>query len=224
VRSARLAADLQQSREQLVLAREEDRRRIRRDLHDGLGPALAGLTLQVDTLRHQLHTHVNGHADTTLLELRSGIQSTVLDVRRIVEGLRPPALDELGLAESLHQLVRRLEVPGGPAIGVTVHVPGRLPAGVEVATYRIVAEAVTNAVKHADAHRVGVIVTTEAGCVVIEVSDDGAGAAAARDEGVGLVSMRERAEEIGGSLVLASAPGRGTVVRAELPVTTVAPR
>jgi len=224
VHAAALLGSLRSSQERLVLAREEERRRLRRDLHDGLGPALAGLTLQVDTLRHQLHTHVNGHADTTLLELRSGIQSTVLDVRRIVEGLRPPALDELGLAESLHQLVRRLEVPGGPAIEVTVHVPGRLPAGVEVATYRIVAEAVTNAVKHADAHRVGVIVTTEAGCVVIEVSDDGAGAAAARDEGVGLVSMRERAEEIGGSLVLASAPGRGTVVRAELPVTTVAPR
>jgi signal transduction histidine kinase len=216
VHSAALLGSLRTSQERLVLAREEERRRLRRDLHDGLGPALAGLTLQVDTLRHQLRSGQEG-ADGSLLDLRSGIQSTVLDVRRIVEGLRPPALDELGLAEALHQLVRRLDVAGGPELEVAVDVPGRLPAAVEVATYRIVAEAVTNAVKHAGAHHVAVQVGVPERCVVVEICDDGRGSATPSDDGVGLVSMRERAAEIGGSLVVDSAPGRGTRVRAELP-------
>jgi signal transduction histidine kinase len=222
VHSAALLGSLRASQERLVLAREEERRRLRRDLHDGLGPALAGLTLQVDTLRHQLRA--DDQADAPLLDLRAGIQSTVLDVRRIVEGLRPPALDELGLAEALHQLVRRLEVPDGPEVEVSVEVPGRLPAAVEVATYRIVAEAVTNAVKHAGARHVGVQVTVPGRCVVVEVCDDGTGSAVPRDEGVGLLSMRERAVEIGGTLVLQSPPGQGTQVRAELPLGAGAPR
>jgi signal transduction histidine kinase len=225
VHSAVLLDSLRASQERLVLAREEERRRLRRDLHDGLGPALAGLTLQVDTLRHRLGTAEQGdEADASLLGLRSGIQSTVLDVRRIVEGLRPPALDELGLTEALRQLAHRLEVPGGPTVGVTVEMPVRLPAAVEVATYRIVAEAVTNAVKHADARQVQVRVSAGTTCVVVEVCDDGTGAAAARDEGVGLVSMRERAEEIGGSLLVGSRRGRGTTVRAELPLAVEMPR
>ncbi|MGA8247144.1 MAG: sensor histidine kinase [Nocardioides sp.] len=216
VHAAALLGSLRASQERLVLAREEERRRLRRDLHDGLGPALAGLTLQVDTLRHQLHSRP-GDADGQLVDLRSGIQSTVLDVRRIVEGLRPPALDELGLAEALHQLVRRLEATDGPLLEVAVDVPGRLPAAVEVATYRIVAEAVTNAVKHAEARHVSVRVGVAPRCIVVEVCDDGGGSATPSDHGMGLVSMRERAAEIGGTLVLESDPGRGTRVLAELP-------
>jgi signal transduction histidine kinase len=219
VHSAALLGSLRASQERLVLAREEERRRLRRDLHDGLGPALAGLTLQVDTLRHQLRTD-GADADSSLLDLRTGIQSTVLDVRRIVEGLRPPALDELGLAEALHQLVRRLEVADGPRVEVSVEVSDRLPAAVEVATYRIVAEAVTNAIKHAQARLVRIHVSVDPTCVLVEVCDDGAGSAAVREDGVGLVSMRERAEEIGGRLSIESAPDRGTTVRAQLPVAT----
>ena len=221
VHHAALLTSLRASQERLVLAREEERRRLRRDLHDGLGPALAGLTLQVDTLRHRLGTAgIDRDAEEPLLDLRSGIQSTVLDVRRIVEGLRPPALDELGLDEALRQLAARLEVPGAPEIAVTVDVPGRLPAAVEVAAYRIVSEAVTNAVRHAAAHRVAVQVAVPGPCVVVEVCDDGCGAAGPRDEGVGMVSMRERAVEIGGSLVVDSPRGHGTRVRAELPLGT----
>ncbi len=223
VHSAALLGSLRASQERLVLAREEERRRLRRDLHDGLGPALAGLTLQVDTLRHQLRSGQED-ADGPLLDLRSGIQSTVLDVRRIVEGLRPPALDELGLAEALHQLVGRLQAAEGPTVSVHVDVPNRLPAAVEVATYRIVAEAVTNAVRHAGARQVEVQVGVPGPCVVVEVCDDGLGTASPREAGVGLVSMRERAAEIGGSLVLVSRPGHGTRVRAELPVQAGLPR
>jgi signal transduction histidine kinase len=217
VHSAALLGSLRASQERLVLAREEERRRLRRDLHDGLGPALAGLTLQVDTLRHQLRTGQREDADGSLLDLRTGIRSTVLDVRRIVEGLRPPALDELGLAGALHQLARRVEVQGGPDVEVIVDVPGRLPAAVEVATYRIVAEAVTNAVKHAAARHVAVRVAVPGPCVVVEVCDDGVGSVLPRDEGIGLLTMRERSVEIGGTLVVDSSPARGTRVRAELP-------
>jgi signal transduction histidine kinase len=224
VHHAALLTSLRASQERLVLAREEERRRLRRDLHDGLGPALAGLTLQVDTLRHRLSTGADRDAEAPLLDLRTGIQSTVLDVRRIVEGLRPPALDELGLAEALRQLAARLEVPGAPGIAVSVDVPERLPAAVEVATYRIVAEAVTNAVKHAAAGHVAVRVDVPGSCVVVEVCDDGRGSATPRDEGVGLVSMRERAVEIGGTVVVDSPPGRGTRVRAELPLGKAASR
>ena len=137
VHAAGLLQVIRTSQERLVLAREEERKRLRRDLHDGLGPALAGLTLQVDTLRNRL----DRPADEGLLALRSGIQSTVLDVRRIVEGLRPPALDELGLAEALVQLADRLTASArGPA--VSVHVDSAvLPAAAEVAAYRIVQEA-----------------------------------------------------------------------------------
>jgi signal transduction histidine kinase len=218
VHHAALLTSLRASQERLVLAREEERRRLRRDLHDGLGPALAGLTLQVDTLRHRLTTGADDDPEEPLLDLRSGIQSTVLDVRRIVEGLRPPALDELGLAEALRQLAARLEVPGAPEIAVSADVPARLPAAVEVAAYRIVSEAVTNAVKHAAARHVVVRVGVPGSCVVVEVRDDGRGSAAPRDEGVGLVSMRERAVELGGSVLVDSPGGRGTRVRAELPI------
>jgi signal transduction histidine kinase len=224
VHAAALLGSLRASQERLVLAREEERRRLRRDLHDGLGPTLAGLTLQVDTTRHHLRTDRREDADESLLDLRAGIQSTVLDVRRIVEGLRPPALDELGLASALDQLVRRLEAPDGPAVELSVDVPDRLPAAVEVATYRIVAEAVTNAIKHGCARHVAVQVTVPGQCVVVEVCDDGRGSATPHDEGVGLVSMRERAVEIGGTLVIDSPAQRGTRLRAELPVETGMPR
>jgi signal transduction histidine kinase len=228
VHASALLGSLRASQERLVLAREEERRRLRRDLHDGLGPALAGLTLQVDTLRHQLRSadaaEAADAADEPLLELRSGIQSTVLDVRRIVEGLRPPALDELGLAEALRQLTVRLVSADGPAVELGVDVPGRLPAAVEVAAYRIVAEAVTNAVKHADAQHIGVTVSVPGRCVVVEVRDDGTGATRPRDGGVGLASMRERSAEIGGTLAVDGRAGVGTWVRAELPLTAELPR
>ena len=112
VHAAGLLDAVRASQERLVLGREEERRRLRRDLHDGLGPALAGLLLHVDTLRNVLRSRLGPEASATadegLLALRSGIQGTVADVRRIVEGLRPPALDELGLAEAVAQLADRL--------------------------------------------------------------------------------------------------------------------
>jgi signal transduction histidine kinase len=206
-----LLASVRAAQERLVLAREEERRRLRRDLHDGLGPALAGLTLQVDTVRNQVGS---ADVDAALLGLRGGIQDTVLDVRRIVEGLRPAALDDLGLVEAVRQLAVRMD----PPVSVAADELPRLPAAVELAAYRIVQEALSNAARHATASRVCVGLVLGAGGLVVTVADDGTGVVVPRADGVGLGSMRERAEEIGGSFALAADPGRGTTVTATLPV------
>ena len=216
VHAAGLVETIRAARERLVLAREEERRRLRRDLHDGLGPALAGLTLQVDTVRNQ----VGGRADDQLLALRSGIQSTVLDVRRIVEGLRPAALDDLGLVEAVRQLAASTDLP----VVVEADDLRGLPAATEVAAYRIVQEALTNAARHAAARHACVQVRCSAGALVVTVSDDGTGVVVARPDGVGLGSMRSRAEEIGGAFELSATPGTGTTVTARLPVDAVAAR
>jgi signal transduction histidine kinase len=199
------------AQERLVLAREEERRRLRRDLHDGLGPALAGLTLQVDVVRNS----PGPAAEAELLRLRSGIQQTVVDVRRIVEGLRPAPLDDLGLVESVHQLAAR--------VGVPVSVDGedlRLPAAVEVAAFRIIQEALTNVSKHSGAGTACVAWCVLDGALELRVSDDGCGGVRPHPDGVGLNSMRERAEEIGGRLDIRSE--QGTTVTAVLPLGGVA--
>jgi signal transduction histidine kinase len=206
-----LLASVRAAQERLVLAREEERRRLRRDLHDGLGPALAALTLQVDTVRNQAS---GSPLDDALLGLRGGIQDTVLDVRRIVEGLRPAALDDLGLVEA----VRQLAVHAGPSVSLAAGDLPRLPAAVELAAYRIVQEALANAARHARASGVRVGLTLGVGSLVVTVADDGTGVVVPRADGVGLGSMRERAEEIGGSFALTAVPGRGTTVTATLPV------
>jgi signal transduction histidine kinase len=214
VHSLELMDSLRSAQERLVLAREEERRRLRRDLHDGVGPALAGLTLQVDTVRNQLGTDAASTSDELLLGLRSGIRDTVLDVRRIVEGLRPPALDDLGLVEAVRQLGER----SGLAVAVEAEPLPRLPAAVEVAAYRVVQEALGNAARHADASHVEVRLATSADGLDVEVSDDGSGDVRPRPDGVGLRSMRERAEEIGGHFDLRATPGNGTTVRITLPL------
>lgn len=206
-----LLTSVQAAQERLVLAREEERRRLRRELHDGLGPALAGLTLQVDTVRNRLGAT---DADGALLTLRAGIQETVLDVRRMVEGLRPAALDDLGLVEAVHQLAGR----STPEVEIVADALPRLPAAVEVAAYRIVQEALTNAGRHSQASRVTVDLAIGSGGLTVTVIDNGHGLVRPRPDGVGLGSMRERAEQIGGTLELIARPGEGTTVAATLPL------
>lgn len=235
VHAGGLLRGLRHAQERLVLAREEERRRLRRELHDGLGPALAGLTLQVDTLRNRLACASVVDPDAELVRLRSGIQATVLEVRRIVEGLRPPALDELGLDGAVRLLADRvsagtdLEVevrtdsdPGGPtpasAAAGAPRVVRQIPAACEVAAYRVAQEALTNVLRHADAARATVTVEVEGDSLVVQVVDDGVGGARPRPGGVGLESMRERAQEVGGDLGLRSPPGGGTTVTLRLPL------
>jgi signal transduction histidine kinase len=203
-----LRDDLQRARERLVLAREEERRRLRRDLHDGIGPALAGLTLKTETARALLPPGTDG-ASRQLHVLGEEIRRTVVDVRRLVEGLRPPALDELGLAGACAQAVERLTA--GAELTASVSAAddlAALPAAVEVAAYRIVVEAVTNTVRHARARQCRVSLAFGGTELSVTVTDDGAGLAAADRYGNGLAIMRERAEELGGTVtVLEASPG-----------------
>jgi signal transduction histidine kinase len=210
VQAARLRADLQHSRERLVVAREEERRRLRRDLHDGLGPALAGLTLKLDAARNRLGD------DPLLREMRGDVQATIADIRRLVDGLRPIPLDELGLPEALRQLVDGASV-GGPEVRLVIDNATSPAAAVEVAAYRIVQEALTNVLRHSGAGSCEVSVCAENGSLVVSVADDGRGTSGGSGSGSGLETMRERAEELGGSLELRPRSGGGTLVRAVLP-------
>jgi signal transduction histidine kinase len=214
-----LREDLLRARERLVLAREEERRRLRRELHDGIGPALAGLTLKTETARALLPAGADG-ASRQLHDLGEEIRRTVLDVRRLVEGLRPPALDELGLAGACAQAAGRLTA--GTELTATVlasqDMPP-LPAAVEVAAYRIVVEAVTNAVRHARARCCQVSMSYRDHALAITVTDDGMGLRATGSQGHGLAIMRERAEELGGTATVTNS-SPGVTVQARLPTLT----
>jgi signal transduction histidine kinase len=213
----RLAADLQQARERLVATREEERRRLRRDLHDGLGPTLASLVQRLD-LATRLVPRDPDAAVELLTNLKIQAKDTVGEIRQLVYGLRPPALDELGRVSASREYADQQVEPAGLAI--LVEAPSAcppLPAAVEVAAYRIVLEALTNAARHADAHNCHIRFEFEPE-LLIEVVDDGRGVIEGEGNGVGLVSMRERAAELGGECVVERGPAGGTRVRARLPL------
>lgn len=215
VAAVRLGTEVQQSRQRIVAAREEERRRIRRDLHDGLGPTLAGIGLGIEVAQSTSDPH---EVERLLLELKEAAGAAVLDVRRLVEDLRPPALDELGLVGALRRHADRLNVGDSALVEVTSTGPVEaLPAAVEVAAYRIAMEALTNAVRHGRPRRCCVSVRVE-DALHLEVSDDGAGLPPALREGVGLAAMRERAAELGGTCVARRGPHGGTLVSARLPL------
>jgi signal transduction histidine kinase len=218
-RTGQLAEELQESRERLVVAREEERRRIRRDLHDGLGPSLSGVVYQLESAR-LLVDKDPGAVRRILGSLSEHVQEVVADVRRLVHDLRPPALDDRGLVGALAQQAERITDTGGPVVTVEAGDLGPLPAAVEVAAYRIVSEALTNVARHADARRARVGLALEDGSVLVEVTDDGTGIAAEAQAGVGLVSLRERAAELGGRSEVTCPPSGGTLVRAWLPLST----
>ena len=215
--AVQLTLDLQRSRERLVTAREEERRRLRRDLHDGLGPTLASLSMQLDAA--QALVADNPREGVALLGvIRREMQETIGTVRRLVYALRPPVLDQFGLVAALREHALHLQRDGLLiAVEASSDRPS-LPAAVEVATYYIVVEAMTNAARHARARHCAVRLTVGESWVDIAVTDDGAGLPPAYRPGVGIQSMRERAEELGGSFSLEAAAGGGTRVRARLPV------
>lgn len=212
--TADLTAELRRSRQQVVTAREEERRRLRRDLHDGLGPTLAAIGAGLEAA---LDDDLSKDARQRLLSrLLGGSEESLAEVRRLVYQLRPPSLDELGLVEAIRALA--IEVcRGGPDVVVVAEPPpGPLPAGAEVAAYRIAAEAVTNVARHAHATRCVIELRQEAEGLLVEVRDDGRGLAGR--PGVGLQAMRERADELGGTLTVVPLAWGGTVVRARLPL------
>ncbi|WP_210506233.1 sensor histidine kinase [Naasia sp. SYSU D00057] len=216
----RLAHALDGSRTELLATREDERRRLRRDLHDGLGPQLAAAVMTLDTAASALARSDLDRARRLVSAGRDDIGEAVRDVRRLVEGLRPPSLDDLGLAETLRSGAAALTGrDGGSGPEITVDADGLplLPAAVEVAALRIAQEAMLNAVRHSRARRIAVTVKARPGVLELEVLDDGAGIAPDAGGGVGLTSMRERAAELGGSCTVTRAEPTGTRVAAALP-------
>jgi signal transduction histidine kinase len=218
VHAVRLTADLQRSREQLVLAREEERRRLRRDLHDDLAPTLASLGLTASTAADLIRTNPTT-ATALVKELQTEIRATVGNIRRLVYDLRPPTLDELGLLAAVRE--RAAQYTNAPdGVHITVDAPAELPAlpaAVEVAAYRIVQEALENVSKHSQSHQCTIRFANHNG-LEIEIMDDGIGLPPNITPGVGLRSMRERAEELGGSCVIDRCVSSGTRVLAHLPI------
>jgi signal transduction histidine kinase len=212
--------ELQRSRESLVSAREEERRRLRRDLHDGVGPQLAALMLELETASDLVSD--NQEASALMAKLSKRASEIVSDVRRSVHALRPPALDELGLVGALREGVLQY----GPAgLRVSVENPeelSHLPAAVEVACYRIAQEALANVVRHARASHCSIRIRLDedVGALSVEVEDDGRGIRDDDSAGVGMISMRERTEELGGWCTVKPLAGGGTLVRALLPFRT----
>jgi signal transduction histidine kinase len=219
--SLRLTNALQKSREKLVLTREEERRRIRRDLHDELGPTLASQTFAIDAVLELLASDPT-EAARLLRGLKAQNQATVTEIRRLVYELRPPALDELGLVGALQAHAAQLHNPHSLQIQIIAR-PDPLPplsAAVEVAAYRIALEAMTNAARHAQAQSCAVRLQAEDTRLTLTVVDNGRGLEPSGRTGVGFHSMRERAEELGGRLSIESGEKEGVWVTAVLPFTS----
>jgi len=213
VHAVQLTADLQRSRQALVTAREEERLRLRRDLHDGLGPALASVIWQTDSARDIVYTDPQEAVQLLESSIKQA-QDALTDIRRLVYGLRPPALDELGLVGALKQATQQYR-----QVTITIEVTELppLPAAVEVATYRIVQEALKNAIEHGEAKHCFVSLSLD-GRFNFSVGDDGRGLPEAATPGVGLVSMRERAEELGGAFTIHPRLAGGTEIEVSLPL------
>jgi len=214
--AVRLSSQLHEARTALVEAREEERRWISQELHDGLGPLLASQGLNIAAARQVITDNPQLAADI-LGEAIGHAQSAVDDVRRIVRGLRPPTLDSLGLSAALESLAAEFGL-GGPSVLVALpDVMPELPAAVEVACFRIAQEALTNAVRHGSATRLELRLTVDER-LRLSVADDGRGISVSPTPGVGIASMRARAEELGGSLRVHRGAGGGTTVEAVLPI------
>lgn len=222
VYAVRLQSDLQVARERLVIAREEERRRIRRDLHDGLGPALASQTLKLDTAIDLFDTHTV-EVRRLLAEVRTQSDELLADIRRLVHDLRPPALDDLGLVGAIQNVIQRTNSSTSNIhlnFTITENIDP-VPAAVEVASYRIIMEGITNAIKHARANQCDIRLNflSEKQELEIKLVDDGIGMPTPIISGIGLQSMRERTEELGGYFCLEENAKGGITITARLPLT-----
>ncbi|AHI00326.1 hypothetical protein GCM10010174_84330 [Kutzneria viridogrisea] len=224
VYAARVTADLARSKEKLVAAREEERRRLLHDLHDGVGPTLAAIALGLPMVGSTLRADPDSAVDL-LDRLGAELQGAIREIRRVSKDLGPTMLSQLGLVTAVREhasaLAQRQPDPSR-RVDFTIEASrnglGKLPAAVEIAAYRIICEALTNVVRHAAATRCQVRVWLAGGALRLEVTDDGRGLPGTAARGVGLDSMRERAVELGGSCVMEKAVGGGTVVSATLPL------
>src|SRR5215212_7331981 len=212
--------DLQRSRERLVEAQEEERRRIQRDLHDGLGPVLASMRLRLEAcldLAERTAVPLSGDLER-LYEL---VGQATGDIRRLVYDLRPPVLDQLGLVPAISQHCERFERESGIKTELATASELAVPAAAEVTVLRVVQEALVNVHKHAQASRVEVRLERQGEWLLVRVTDDGKGflhsANGGAGVGTGLLSMRERAELLGGTLNVENRPEGGTDLLARIP-------
>jgi len=206
---------LERFAERVIAAQEAERRRLAGDIHDGISQRLISLSYHLDAAADALRDAPEFTAGQLVLA-RQMIDLTLNEARAAISGLRPPVLDDLGLADGLASLARSI---GG--VQVTVEADEcALPEHVEIALYRIAQEALQNVVKHAGASAASVELCCDPGLVCLRITDDGAGFHPdAATPGFGVSGMAERAELVGGHLDLRSAPGRGTTVEARIPVT-----
>jgi len=213
----RLTGELQSSRTQLVTTREEERRRLRRDLHDGLGSALTSVTFQLDAASNLLDRDPQA-VKVLLQDLKVQTQASIADIRRLVYNLRPPILDEWGLVAALREQVAQYQLNN---VQVTVDAPelsSALPAAIEVAAYRIALEALANVIRHANASTCTICLSISDDALAVDVRDDGRGLPENYHAGVGVNAMHERAAELGGSCVVEKSAVGGTRVYARLPL------
>lgn len=212
-RAEQLNTDLRRSRARIVAAREEERRRLRHDLHDGVGPSLAAMVLKLNAAQSRSDA---AERDALIAETRVEVRETITEIRRLVEDLRPPAIDEVGLVGAIRQ--RAASLSGAVVVEVTgPETLPPLPAAVEVAAFRIASEAMTNVVRHSGASRCRVGITLGA-TFELTVEDNGHGLGGRTPHGVGWTSMRERAAEVGGSCTISPRSDGGVRVHAALPL------
>jgi signal transduction histidine kinase len=205
-------AELAASRARIVQAADESRRRIQRDLHDGVQQRLVALGLDLRGAQAAVPTQLPELAGQ-LARVTEGLAGALEELRELSHGIHPAILSEAGLGPALRALARRAAVP----VELDVQLQGRLPAPVEVAAYYVVAEALTNAAKHAHANLAHVQVQTQAGRLRLSVADDGAGGADPA-RGSGLVGLSDRVQALGGTITVHSPAGQGTRLLVDLPV------
>ena len=213
------------SRQSLVAVREEERRRLHRELHDGIGPTLAAIAMQVDVVMALLRSDPDA-AEDTLRRVAAAAQEITTEVRRVMEGLRPRVLDQFGLIGAIRHKVDTFNAPDAGGRGVHVDVDARgsflaLPPAIELAAYRIATESIANAVRHGRAHRCRVVLHGRDVGIVVQVVDDGTGLPRDVTPGVGLRSMAQRAGELGGTFHAKALSAGGTAVTAYLPASAM---
>jgi signal transduction histidine kinase len=217
VRALELTEALEAERDRVVVATRHERDRLRRDLHDGLGPSLSGVGLGLQALQDAQTAGDAAAVEQLLGRIREEVATAVGEVRRILEDLRPAVLDRIRLPDAVRQHAAAI-ASGRLAVSVDAGQLPPLPADVEATAYRIIQEALTNVVRHADAHHTHITVTAADGVFMVKVADDGHGIHGhGRDGAVGLASMRQRAEALQGTLRVESSD-QGTTVMATLPL------
>jgi signal transduction histidine kinase len=205
-------SQLAASRSRIAAAADETRRRIERDLHDGIQQRLVSLGLEVRTAQAAVPAQL-GEVQGALSRVAGELASVFDELREISRGIHPAILSEGGLEPALRALRRRSAVP----VELDLHVEGRLPEPVEVAAYYVVSEALTNAAKHAHASVVNVELDAHGTVLRLVIRDDGMGGAGA-GRGSGLVGLRDRIEALGGTLEVSSPAGKGTTLLIEVPL------